>query len=330
MKRFFLICVFLAFATLIKFDNRVPNPYVGGFFNSHFNNFDLNNDGLDDLVVFDRKDDRILTFIKRNKDVGDFFSYAPKYEAGFPVPGFPVSFITKDYNQDGKKDLFFTNDAGEIIIYKNVSTSDNIDFELVTEKLKGYFPSQSDTAKQIIYVNRTDIPAFDDIDGDGDLDIAIFARGSNIYYYKNHALENGYSLDSLLLFEEDRCWGSFTENARTNDLNLNDTKCIKLRRKKGQLHSGSTILLKDTDNDGDKDLILGDIGFNDLVYAENGKADYDYTRDTMINYFKGFPKSKPVDLPKFPAAFEVNVNNDQAKDLESNIILQEQWLHSKA
>lgn len=333
MKRFFLVFILLASASITlgqnnityylgnhpefenKFDNRVPNPYTGGFFNSQINNFDLNNDGLDDLIVFDRKDNRILTFTKRSNNVGDFFSYTPKYETAFPVPRYPVTFITKDYNKDGKKDLFFTNDAGEIIIYKNVSTGNQIDFELVTENLKGYFPSQADTAEQIIYVNRTDIPGLDDIDGDGDMDIAIFARGSNIYYYKNYAVEKGYSLDSLVLFEEDRCWGSFTENARTNDLNLHDTNCIKLRRKKGQLHSGSTILLKDMDNDGDKDLVLGDIGFNDLVFAENGKADFGYTRDTMINYFKGFPKSKPVDLPKFPAAFEVNVNDDQAKDL---------------
>ena len=80
-------------------------------------------------------------------------------------------------------------------------------------------------------------------------------------------------------------------------------------------HAGSTILTYDRDADGDKEILLGDVSFPTLVLGINGGSeDQAFITESDCT----FPSDDvPVDLPDFPSAFLVDVDNDGKRDLLS-------------
>ena len=58
-------------------------PWAGGLNAAHYNTMDLNHDGKDDLVLFDRTADKVITFLQQNNQ----YQYAPDYESFFPGRG---------------------------------------------------------------------------------------------------------------------------------------------------------------------------------------------------------------------------------------------------
>ncbi|RLD41901.1 MAG: hypothetical protein DRI86_12625, partial [Bacteroidetes bacterium] len=59
-------------------------PWVGGFNAVHFEEMDLNLDGVMDLIVFDTHGDRITTLINDNIANTTSYTYAPEYEKLLP------------------------------------------------------------------------------------------------------------------------------------------------------------------------------------------------------------------------------------------------------
>ena len=117
--------------------NQLDNAFGGGLQFPVFAGIDLNNDYKTDLVILDKLDNKILTFINiGNGDTIDF-AYAPQYEALFPDT-LSSFIIFKDYNQDGLLDLFTysgTLGAG-ISAYKNIGDDlSDIRFKLEEEQL---------------------------------------------------------------------------------------------------------------------------------------------------------------------------------------------------
>lgn len=73
-------------------------PRAGGVNSAQINTTDLNGDNKDDLVVFDRTSNKILTYLR----VGNRYEYAPEYESLFPVE-VTQWLLLRDLNCDGKK-----------------------------------------------------------------------------------------------------------------------------------------------------------------------------------------------------------------------------------
>src|SRR5690606_21140661 len=92
-------------------------PWAGGLNAAQFNTMDLDHDGNEDLVVFDRMSGNVLTFI----NAGDRYVAAPAYEDFFPnaISGW---LLLRDYNCDGKKDIFTGHTLG-IKVFRNVTPS---------------------------------------------------------------------------------------------------------------------------------------------------------------------------------------------------------------
>ena len=285
---------------------RYQSPWTGGMNSVQFNEIDLNLDGIKDLITFDRSGNKVNPYIKKNNE----YIFAPEYRKNFPR--IKDWCLTADYNCDGKLDLFTYSTAG-IAVYINTSSS-ALEFSLMTSLLLSNYGSNNLN----IYVSPVDIPAISDIDNDGDLDILTFSIfGGFIEYHKNLSIEQNGNCDSLLFNFEDACWGDCYEGLNSYVLNCTNCLCSPITNQNfRQPHAGSTILAIDIDNDNDKDLIIGDILYNNLNLLINGGDN----QNSLVTYVDSiFPKNyvntSQVDLPMFPAAFFLDLNNDNIKDL---------------
>ena len=306
-------------------------PWAGGLNSCQFCAIDLNADGINDLLIFDRQGNRKLTFINHGTPNTVDYTFEPAYALKFPELHEWV--ITADYNCDGKMDIFTYNNGG-VRIFENISDTE-LKFKLVTNLLESYYY----TGKVGILVTSVDYPALADIDNDGDLDLlTFFGLGSYVEYHKNLSMEKYGNCDSLDYRLADHCWGKFKESEGGNNITLNavcpydgdDLRCTNddLRfngafclppNRKSEIvnpksrHTGSTLLATDLNNDGLKDLILGDVDYPGLVALFNGG-----TVDTafMVSKDTAFPAySYPVHLFSFPAVSFLDIDNDGLRDL---------------
>ena len=288
-------------------------PWAGGLNSCQFGTIDLNLDGKDDLVIFDRLGNRIIPFINNGIPGLDGYSWQPEYVDLFPDLHDWVIFA--DYNRDGKQDIFYLFFRG-IRVFRNISDT-ILKFKLVTNLLKSFYY----TGYVGILLTPVDYPAIADIDGDGDLDIlTFFGLGSYVEYHKNLSHEKYGSYDSLDYKLSDHCWGDFKESEGSNKITLNIVCPYKnsilpgLSCSEGQpKHTGSTLFATDLDGNGTSDLILGDVDFPGLISLVNGGST---DSAHMISQDTTYPSNtRPVKLFSFPAVSFLDINNDGKKDL---------------
>jgi len=288
-------------------------PFAGGLNSCQIMNIDINLDGIDDLLVFDRHGNRILPFIVSESSPSGF-QYAPELSALFP----PIEhwMQTIDYNNDGKKDIF-TYTIGGIKVYKNESGS-TLKFTQVTQP---YLVSLQGTTLTNILVTYADYPAIADVDKDGDMDVLTFwGLGSYVELHRNTSIERFGIADSLTFEKSSSCWGYFAEGIEDNTVILNT--CASTGKSLftagndtdgDPKHTGSTLLINDLNGDGLPDLVIGDVDFSTLVQLTNGGSIADAK---MISQTTDFPNpADPVAMNTFPATMLADVNNDGIKDL---------------
>lgn len=300
-------------SVVVKHGNdTLKSAWSGGINYPQVSDIDLNQDGINDLFVFDRAGDRLLTFINKGTPGQVDYHYAPQYRKAFPILWYWA--LLADYNCDGKEDIFsFSEQAAGIQVYRNDSEPGKLKFTLVTPLL--HFDDVQ--SKEIMYVSAADLPAIDDIDGDGDLDILTFnVIGTSIVYFENRSKDLYGHCDSLKYVVNSGCWGNFTENFSNNRLNLNQSCKANVYDKPQAgttLHAGSCQLCIDMDGDKDKDIILGDIAYPTLNYLTNGG---DNKTAHIIAQDSTFPSyDVPLHMNLFPCGFSLDLNNDSLNDL---------------
>jgi hypothetical protein len=284
-------------------------PWAGGMNSCQFGEIDMNLDGINDLFVFDRHGDRIMTFINNGAPGTVDYDYAPDYIGKFPELNDWA--ILADYNMDGKPDIFtLAHGLPGIIVYRNTSDSE-LEFTL---EVYPYLTSFQGEGYVNILVTDVDYPAISDIDNDGDLDILTFwGLGSFVEMHKNLSIETYGIPDSLDYIKTTNCWGYFAENDEGNDIYLDTCVGGDFHGISKTRHTGSTFLLIDLDNDSDKDLVLGDVDYPNLIQLINGgtpDSAYMVSIDTLFPSY-----NKPVNLFSMPSASYIDVDNDEIKDL---------------
>jgi hypothetical protein len=303
------------------------NSLTGGMSSPILSHADLNHDGIQDLVAYEHRTGIWgipLTFINHGAPGQPDYCYAPEFEANFPT--YWNYLLMRDYNTDGISDIFCFSPptvgvaSGIMVLRGYYDADDRLAFERVVDDLS--YPLQifgGGTISAQIYVLNGDIPAIDDLDGDGDLDILNFNNlGGWMEMFRNISVESGYGTDSLLYVFEDNCWGRFYEPTPTNTLALSGRidSCsfyAGWEPRNGGVHAGSAIATIDMDDDGDMEVVLGDIQFDNLVMGYNqGTTDTAFVNSQDDN----FPSNTlPVDLFTFPAAYFFDGNNDGKTDL---------------
>ncbi|MPR35015.1 T9SS type A sorting domain-containing protein [Salmonirosea aquatica] len=295
-------------ATVTRAGKNLLNPWAGGLNAGQFSTMDLDGDGTDDLVAFDRTTNRVTTFL--GNAATKTYRHAPAYEALFP----PMEnwMLLVDYDKDGRKDLFTHTPQG-VKVYKKIQNGSTWSWKL----FKPLLNSVGFSGPINLLVVATDIPALTDVDNDGDLDIITYEiLGNFVEMHQNMSMERYGVPDSLEFIRNGLCWGNFVKE-HCNDFKLG-VDCGAVENVGGGtsngriLHAGNAILIQDLNGDGKKDMLMGHVTCDNVARLVNTGTNRvaDFT-SFDVNY----PAQNPVNFTIFPAVYSEDVDFDGVKDL---------------
>lgn len=306
-------------------------PWTGGLNFVQTSDIDFDFDGDMDLVFFDRSGDEIMLFENVTISGAQQYRFVQRGYLLFPEDA-RYRMALLDYNGDGKNDVF-TYGIGGVKVYRNVgSASTGLQWELATSLIMSDYVGNYTN----LYVSGGDIPAYVDVEGDGDIDILTFSvGGQQMEYHQNQSMDLYGNADSLVFVLQNECWGQFQEDLNNNALVLNsnifpcgsgdivnpqrpaaaDTTTENAGTDEPTRHSGSTTLALDIDGNNVIDLVIGDVSYPSLVLLTNGGTAPN-TNSPMISQQTNFPSnSVAANLQLFPASFYVDVDFDGRRDL---------------
>lgn len=300
-------------------DKTFPLGTTCGLTAPQFSEMDIDLDGVKDVLIFDRDGNVLIPLLYKDNQ----YEYAPEYRAFFP----PIKNWMRavDINKDGYDDIVCYNLASPlngVEVYLGEKLDGHIHFNKIKFTEGVYEVLYFNYNNQILNMDiiSSDLPDVVDVDSDGDFDIISFNPNDGfVYYYKNTNVENGKSLDYPEFVLEDACWGKFYESGfnETISLSENSNECYSNvisddPKDKKILHAGSTTTLFDQNNDGDYEILIGDLTSEHIVYLENGGTkDNAYMNLTVPN----FPDyTDKVEMPIFLSPFIMDVDRDGLKD----------------
>jgi len=279
-------------------------PWTGGLNSPQVNKMDFDGDGKEDLVIFDRSANKILTYRNNNNK----YEYIPGYSSLFPQ-SVNAWMLLRDFNCDGKKDLF-TSDPFGIVVFVNTTKAGqplswrpfNPGFPLLTKGFNGNIN---------LKINDVDIPAIDDVDNDGDLDILSmrFVGIGTVEWHKNMSIENAGKCDSLQLERVTQTYGG-VEECTCGVFTFGNQPC---NTDGGRVEhvGGKSLLSLDVDNDGDRDLLYAEETCVTLYLFLNEGTN----TNPIFNSATPFPQSTPAAFRFFPTPYLEDVDFDGLSDL---------------
>ena len=309
----------------------LDNPWTGGLTAPQFSAADLDGDGVQDLFLFDREGDRILPFQGCVSDVPEeplTYLHRPDWRAAFPED-MRNWVLLRDANCDGVPDVFHNSQSG-IRMWLGQMQDGLVDYPVDPgANLFGNWDfGAGDQVLPLICLN-TDIPALDDFDGDGDLDMVTWTEtSSTLYAYTGRgATEESVGCGDTLVWDvTNRCYGMLDEASEDNTLFIGEAHTCGFnvhepRWESGELtgvsrHAGGTTALLELDGDGHLDLLLGDVSYNSLTAcymaeAVDGQDSTTSTNDTWPADLGGVA----LNLQRFPAAYLLDADQDGVRDL---------------
>lgn len=299
---------------ILQNGQNLVNAFAGGLNAPQFSTCQLNNDGPEDLVVYDRTAQKVFTFLATKNTSGQYYwQYAPQYETLFPT--LQNWMLLVDYDNDGRKDLFTHSSAG-LKLYRNTTTADKVSWQLIASPLY----SIGFSGKINLNVTATDIPAITDIDNDGDIDVLLFdPSGDFVEFHRNNAVEKYNDPTRLEFVKIGYCWGDFIKQLCQDfqfGIDCGNTPAgQKATEPSAQkvLHSGNALLLLDLNGDNKKDVLFGHITCNNIAALIN-QGTQQRASFTSASYV--YPtNTTAIDFPIFPAVYFEDLDFDGIKDL---------------
>ncbi len=299
-------------APVVQDVDTLRHAWAGGLNTPQFSTIDLNGDGQNDLFAFDHESSRCYTFLSvaaPGPAAGRRWLYAPQYEALFPVDlqGWA---LLRDYDCDGRADLFTFVNGGNIRVFRNVAAANGQpSFQLTTNELR-FSGAFSGTAN--LTIGGYNLPAIQDVNGDGKLDIMSydFISASFIEQYLNTS--PGTCGDALTFAQTTDNWGGIQACGGCASFMFNGQACFAAR----PAHTGGhSLLLLDLDGDGDQDLLDGRDNCAELTRLLNQGTTLAPVL-TQAGISASFPSAAtPVHVPVFPAGYSFDANFDGRPDL---------------
>jgi|SRR6476661_2284116 len=300
-------------AKVVQGADTLRQAWVGGLNTPQFSSIDFNNDGQNDLFVFDRESSRVYTFLNEAIPGGSGrrWQFAPQYISLFPDD--LINWVLlRDYDCDGRADLF-TDNGSDIRVFRNVpGPNGRPSFTLATNQVRFTIGSNSSTINLV--VGGYNMPDVKDVNGDGKLDIVTydFVGSTVMELYLNTS--PGSCGGALTFSQASGFWGQIEAcGGCANYRESGQANCVAVPRQ--PVHTpGHNILLVDLDGDGDQDVLDNRDGCPELVRLLNqGNAQTASFRTAAAT--STFPAASPVRVNGFPAAYSLDVNFDGRADL---------------
>jgi len=324
--RFVLILVFFCFSVLAKAQYQFVSftetpivsstekdlkfPWAGGLNGVQYGKIDLDNDDIQDLVGFDRSSGRLMCFLKKGSD----YDYAPEYEKFFPAE-IQNFFILKDYDGDGKTDLFTAGNLG-ITAFRNVGSGNLPRWERTLD----FISYQSLSGNEVnLQVNFNDYPFIGDIDQDGDIDILNFNFSgieSRILFYENKSMDLTGEADLAPFQLIDNYWGSVEDcDCGVFAFNGQDCQDVFGRMLSNARHAGGkSLAIHDFQNDGKLELVSSHEECSELYHFNNIAAeDEDPVFDSFTSDFPN--QTDPARFSFYPNTIVMDILGDEEEEL---------------
>ncbi|MGI4834510.1 MAG: T9SS type A sorting domain-containing protein [Janthinobacterium lividum] len=300
-------------AQVVQGTDTLAQAWVGGLNTPQFSTLDLDGDGQPDLYAFDRESARSYTWLSVATPSGRRYRYAPDYAAAFPADMTGWALL-RDYDCDGRPDLFTAATSGNIRVFRNVAdASGRPSFTLTNNELS--FPVGNGYTANF-NIGAYNLPAIQDVNGDGKLDILTYD------FYGSTLLE------LYLNASPDACGGVSTFNrvstywgqlqvscvsCNSYQLMGDTSPCATYRTDHSQGHN---VLLLDLNGDGKLDLLDGRDNCASLTRLLNSGASSTDAVLTPAGASSSFPSAAaPVNLPVFPAPYQLDADFDGVPDL---------------
>ncbi len=292
--------------------NQLPlrQPWSGGLNSPQLTQGDIDGDGWPDLFAFDRGGDKSLVFINNRTHSDTSFDYKPQYDN--TIPELQSNAQIRDYNYDSIPDIFTYTPTGTKL-YKGRKNGNTISWDIVSPLLL----YQDNLTYSNMFSLPDDFSPFVDVNNDGDLDFLTFGLGSSVQYFENQTIEFGLPYDSIRFASPINCWGHFMEDAAVSSIHLvsckTDESSADSEEDPSRHAGGSSIFAFDNGYDNDKDLIIGDFGWEALTYLENCGSNLNADMCSIDSIFPSCDISNDGII--FPTAFGVDADNDNLMDI---------------
>ncbi len=255
------------------------NLFAGGIDNPRFQFVDIDGDSDNDLFMIDR--DEKLWFYR---NVNGSFSLEPGSAFGLTV-GTWLQFA--DIDGDGDKDCLTNLNFSDVSMFTNTGTPVNPQFQLTHEALV-------DTSGTQLFSESLSIPAFADIDADGDLDFFTGGSIGSITFYKNIGTPSVPQFTFI------------TSEFGGINIQGGGTALSKA------LHGASGIEFFDVDSNGVLDLFWGDY-FNQSLYFLRNNGTKQNANISLVD--STYPNEDVVSSIGFNLPQHVDVDADGRIDL---------------
>ena len=274
--------------------------WAGGLNAVQTNTMDLDGDGNEDLVLFERTSGGLKTFLFSQNS----YQFAPEYLSYFPpVWGW---ILLRDFNQDGKKDIFTSHPLG-IKVFINTQTGSGPPSWRPFNNGNALL-SSGPAGPLNVALTEDDLPDISDVDGDGDLDILGFGFYANtVDFHENISPSN----DTLVFVKTSDRWGDF-EDCQCGDFVFYLNYPCPPTGGRTEHANARSLMSFDMDGDGDRELAVSEMECTEVYLLENVSSDIS---PQMRNPGVLFEGSQPAQMYKYPVAYHEDVDNDGDSDL---------------
>jgi len=272
--------------------NQIEHPWTGGFYNPSHQFADLDGDGDLDLIQLDLYDGSLSYFENIGSALAPIFREV--HPASVIFPSVRAWFRLADIDGNGTIDVMTAGDSlNSVRIYRNEGTPQAPLFNL-------WIPTLRDSTGRIVFAQEQCLPAFADLDGDGDLDFFSLNPGEGtINFYQNI----GSSTSINLAFRTAR-WQNIQICPGCGGLSPN-------------AHGAGSMFFADIDADGDKDLFYGDLFDPGLFFYQNSGTAQVASMDSVSGHF---PSSNPILTGGFNQPTLVDIDNDGDLDMFVSVL----------